>query len=86
MPPPVIPAADTSPTWAIRLEAKVDVALAHQGARLDTHSADIADHEMRIREVEQRRTVSPWQLWLAVTGGVGTLAALVGVLSTLLPA
>jgi hypothetical protein len=76
---------DSSPSWAIRLEAKVDVALAQHGARLDNHTADLADHEARLREVEQRKTVSPWQLWLAVTGGVGTLAALAGLVSTLIP-
>jgi type II secretory pathway component PulL len=77
------PAASESPAWAIRLEAKVDVALAQHGARLDNHSADLADHEQRLREVEQRKTVSPWQLWLAVSGGVATFATLVAVLTNL---
>lgn len=67
------------PAWAIRMEAKIDVALTQHTARLDNHAADIADHEARIREQEARKTVSPWQLWaavssaVAVAGGVLTL-------------
>lgn len=37
-----------------RLEAKVDVALAQHGARIEAHASDIADHERRIRSVEAR--------------------------------
>lgn len=81
---PVV-AHDVMPAWAIRLEAKVDVALTQHAARLDTHAAEIADHEARLREVESRRTVSPAGLWAAVLGGVSGAAALVGVITNLLP-
>jgi hypothetical protein len=85
MTPPEHLIPDAVPSWAIRLEAKVDVALTQHAGRLDTHAADLADHEARLRQVEQRKTVSPWQLWLAITGGVGTLAALVGLVGPYLP-
>ena len=79
-----VQATDSSPTWAIRLEAKVDVALAQHGARLDNHTADLADHETRIREVEQRKTVSPTALWTAVLGGLSGAGVLVAIFNTLL--
>ena len=73
------------PVWAVRLEAKVDVILAQHEARIDNHAAELDDHERRIREVEQRKTVSPAALWGAVVGGVGAAAALVGMIAQVLP-
>lgn len=64
------------PAWAVRLEAKVDVALTQHATRLDNHAADIADHETRIRAQEQRRTVSPQALWGAVVSAVTVASAL----------
>lgn len=37
-----------------RLEAKIDVALAQQRAKIDAHDSDLVDHEARIRAVEGR--------------------------------
>lgn len=71
---------DEMPAWAIRLEGKVDLAIAQQGSRLDTHAEDIADHEKRLRALEARRTVSPSQLWstvvsvITVLGGIAATA------------
>lgn len=85
-----VTSGDDSPAWAIRLEAKVDVALAQQGARLmamETHIATIdrdvqviqnlipEDAKARLREVESRRTISAQQLWTAVVSGVGLIGA-----------
>jgi hypothetical protein len=57
-----------------RLEGKVDVALAQHGAKLDSHAAEILDHETRLRAVEQKPTVSPATLWTVVLGAGGLLA------------
>ena len=79
------PATSDVPVWAIRLEAKVDVALTQHAARIDGHASELADHETRLREVEQRKTVSPTGLWTAVVGGISGAAALVGIASNVLP-
>lgn len=86
------------PGWAIRLEAKVDAYAAQQAQRLETHAADLADHEKRIRdleqtqpemakerlrEVENRKTVSPAALWAATASGVTVLAGALAVLDKL---
>lgn len=73
------------PAWAVRLEAKVDVALAQHGSRLDTHASNLADHETRLRVQEARRTVSPTGLWSAVLGGVSGAAAVVAVITNVIP-
>ena len=44
-------------TMLIRLEAKLDVALAQHGAKLETHGQELVDHETRIRAVEGRPVV-----------------------------
>lgn len=67
-----------------RLEGKVDAALAHQGARVDAHADDIADHEARLRVQEARRTVSPLQLWTAFVSAVGAASAVVILIATLI--
>ncbi len=59
-----------------RIETKVDVALSQ-------HGQELADHELRIREVEQRKTVSPGVLWTSVLGGIGGAAALATIFSHL---
>lgn len=59
-----------------RLEAKLDVALAQHGAKLESQGADINDHEARLRVVEAKPTVSPKTLWTAITGAAGLLALL----------
>jgi hypothetical protein len=60
-----------------RLEAKLDVAIAHQGATIATHDVQIGDHESRLREVERRPAVTPKGMWTAALGAVGAVAALV---------
>lgn len=47
------------PEWAIRLEAKVDVALTRQGDRLDRHGETLDDHEHRLRVVENSPNPDP---------------------------
>jgi len=78
------------PAWAIRLEGKVDLVVAQQTQRLDSHAEDLKDHENRLRSlesvqpedakhrlraVEERKTVAPAQLWIAVTSGVAAIGA-----------
>lgn len=79
------------PAWAIRLEGKVDLVVAQQTARLDSHAEDLKDHETRIRKVEsempedakhrlraveERKTVAPAQLWIAGTAGIAAIGGL----------
>lgn len=59
-----------------RMEAKVDVALAQHGAKIDSLTADGQDHEVRLRAIESRPTVTPGGLWAAVLGGIGGFVAL----------
>jgi len=79
------------PAWAIRLEGKVDLVVAQQTQRLNDHGDQLKDHELRIRHiegsqpedakhrlraVEERKTVAPAQLWIAVTGGIAAIGGL----------
>lgn len=62
-----------------RMEAKVDIALAQHGAKLDEIAKDVTDHETRVRVIEGRSTVSPTGLWTTVLGAItafGLLATL----------
>ena len=70
------PNPDEMPTWAVRLEAKVDVALGQHAARLDRHDEIRDDHENRLRALEARRTVAPWQVWTAVIGAVPVIVGI----------
>lgn len=70
------PESSSVPVMFARLEAKLDVALAQQGAAIDDHDKAIDDHETRLRLVEARPTVSPRALWSAVAGAAGLFAAL----------
>lgn len=80
------------PAWAIRLEGKLDLVTQQQAQRLDNHGETLNDHETRLRAterdmphdahsrlraVEERKTVSPAQLWTVTASGVGVLAGLV---------
>lgn len=73
------------PAWAIRLEAKLDLATQQQAQRLDNHGETLNDHEGRIRgierdmphdahnrlrHVEERKTVSPAQLYGATASAL----------------
>lgn len=63
-----------------RIEAKVDVALERHGAWLDEHRRALDDHEDRLRAVEARKTVAPWQLWTALVGAAGVASVLMQIL------
>jgi len=87
-PPNEIPAG-TAPDAALlmvvmRLETKVDVALAQHGSDLKSQGEDIADHEERIRRLELKPTVSPGALWSTVAGAVGLMLAGMPVLEKIL--
>jgi len=79
-PPPVEPAdPQTALLVALaRLEAKVDLVIGE-------HTTKIADHENRIRTVEQKSTVSPLGLWTAVLGALGGAGVLVTLWNALTP-
>lgn len=87
---------ESMPAWAIRLEGKVDLVVAQQTQRLNNHESEIADHETRLRgierdlphdahnrlrAVEERKTVSPAQLWTAIASGAGALASIAAVIN-----
>lgn len=59
--------------------AKVDAL----GSKVDTLVENHKDHEGRIRELEKRKTVAPWQLWTAFAGGVGVFGGLVAIFNQL---
>ncbi len=66
-----------------RMEAKLDVALALHGAKLEQHTSQIDSLredanalEVRVRTVESTPTVSPRTLGAVVVGGAGVLGAL----------
>ena len=80
--------------WFARLEAKLDVALAHQGAKLDdmerrverlesapsASEAEVREIKTRVRALELRPSVS-WRQVLTTLGG--TAALIVSVLAIL---
>lgn len=85
-PPRLEPVDDDStsvPVTLLRLEAKVDVALAQQGAAIANQATTIADHETRIRTVEAKPTVSPRALWSGVCGSAGLLAVILPLIERL---
>jgi hypothetical protein len=59
-PPPVSGEADTEiRVMFARFEAKLDVAIAQHGAKLEQHSADIGQLRERVKHVEDLPRVSP---------------------------
>jgi hypothetical protein len=50
---------DRAPGWAIRLEAKLDVALAQHGARLDEQAKDLVEISTRLDRIEDRPVATP---------------------------
>ena len=71
------------PSWAVRLEAKVDIALTQHAGRLDRHDEIDDDHERRLRSLEQRSTVAPWQLWTAFATAIPIALALAAFIRSL---
>ena len=55
--------------WAIRLEAKVDVALARQGDRLDRHGDVIDEPKVKIDEYLKHRRARERQIVKALRDG-----------------
>ncbi|MFI7069541.1 hypothetical protein [Micromonospora sediminicola] len=45
--------------WTARIEAKLDVALAQHGAKLDEHGRRLDESDKRLRAVEDRACVDP---------------------------
>lgn len=69
------------PGWAIRLEAKVDVALSQHGSDIQRLDKGYDDHEQRLRSQEAKPTVSPKALFAAVASAVGLALGLVQLLN-----
>jgi hypothetical protein len=61
------------PSWAVRLETKVDLVLSQHSSKLDDHEARIRAQESR---VESLRFVSPGQLWSGIVAAIAGSAGL----------
>ena len=61
----------------------MDVALADHGGEIRALKDWKRDAESRLRDVEQRKTVAPWQLWTAVLGAFGGIATMLQILDHL---
>ncbi|HEY0774178.1 MAG TPA: hypothetical protein VGD51_08865 [Nocardioidaceae bacterium] len=72
MPDDTLP-SESSAVILARMEVKLDHALASQ-----------ADHEQRIRVLEDKKTVSPFQLWTVTASGVATLGVIAGLASKII--
>lgn len=77
-PQPQVVMIDQSTIYNLLLEVRDDV----RDVKKDVAEikADSADHEERIRSLEQRKTIAPWQLWTAVCGGVALFGSLMAIL------
>lgn len=82
---PEVPSSEGLETRVVlaRLEAKIDVALAHQTAKIDQHDREISalrderkDHDKRILVLERVSYVSPKQLAASLFAVIGALGAL----------
>jgi len=72
---------DQSTIYNLLLEVRDDVRdVKHDVAELNK---DKVDHEERIRKLEERKTVSPWQLWLAIGSGVTFAGGVIALLQSL---
>jgi hypothetical protein len=72
---------DQSTIYNLLLEVRDDVRdVKHDVAEL---KEDKVDHEERIRKLEERKTVSPWQLWLALAGGISVLGGVFAIFNQL---
>lgn len=57
--PPGLPPEVAVQVWTARIEAKLDVALAQHGAKLDEHARRLDETDKRVRSVEERQCVDP---------------------------
>lgn len=82
VPEPVV-ASDSMLVILARLEGKVDANLAGLGRDVHTLKGARDDHEVRLRSIEARSTVSARQLWAGLAGTVAVAAGLVGIVTSL---
>lgn len=69
------------PLYTLLLEVRDDVRdVKHDVAEL---REDKVDHEERLRKLEERKFVSPWQMWLAVGSGVTFLGGILAIINQL---
>lgn len=59
------------------LETKIDGWLQAQDQAARDMRDDLKDHELRLRDLESRKTISPLQLWTVVSGGLLVAVAIV---------
>jgi hypothetical protein len=72
---------DQSTIYNLLLEVRDDVReVKHDVAEL---KEDKVDHEERLRKLEERKFVSPWQMWLAVGSGVTFLGGILAIIDQL---
>lgn len=65
------------PPWAIRLESKVDMALAQHGHKIETHNEKLEDHEARLRVIEAAGYTTMGQLLVVVTAFFAIVGGLI---------
>lgn len=78
------------PGWAIRLEAKIDVALAHHSAELtnldkevEVVKTDVKAIDARVDTIERSNYITPKGLFAAIAGSLSGTAAFIAVLDRL---
>lgn len=77
-PQPHVVMIDQSTIYNLLLEVRDKVR--EVDTKVDHLIEDNKDHEERIRSLEQRKTIAPWQLWTAVCGGVALFGSLMAIL------
>jgi hypothetical protein len=77
----------TSPNAEITLREVYDlvVVVKDSVAVVPAHTKTIEDHEARLRKLEDRRTVSPRDLWVGITGAIAAGAGLATLIRALIP-
>lgn len=82
--PDLIPVPDTGTAVTLaRMEAKIDVVLAQHETKIEQHADDLRDHEVRLRSLEGRPTVSPRVLWATIASVIAALGTAAPVISRL---
>jgi hypothetical protein len=82
--------ADDAPSWAVRLEAKIDVALIQQGAtissiheKVDGLHAAVGDHDSRLDVLERSNFITPKGLAYTIVSTLTGVAAFIALLDRL---
>ena len=52
------PHSEQPPTWAVRMEAKIDVVLSQHEQRLEDHTRRLGEHQSTLREHDSRITAN----------------------------